>query len=162
GDLATDNDARRLHETGAPAVQVATGTVCHLEASMVGRAAEAMGLDGLDLLFIENVGNLVCPASFDLGEDYRVVLLSVTEGEDKPLKSPVVFERADIVVISKIDLAEAVGFETTAPATALAVRQARRVGVENFSMLVAHVLVPPAMEAILGSPVNRVQGFLAA
>src|SRR5262245_39081034 len=114
GDLATDNDARRLHEAGAPAVQVATGTVCHLEASMAGRAAESMGLDGLNLLFIENVGNLVCPASFDLGEDSRVVLLSVTEGEDKPLKYPVIFERADIVVISKIDLAEPVGFDRDA------------------------------------------------
>jgi hydrogenase nickel incorporation protein HypB len=114
GDLATDNDARRLHETGAPAVQIATGTVCHLEADMVGRAAEALGLDGLDLLIIENVGNLVCPATYDLGEDVRVVLLSVTEGEDKPLKYPVIFERADVVVISKIDLAEAVGFDREA------------------------------------------------
>jgi hydrogenase nickel incorporation protein HypB len=114
GDLATDNDARRLHETGAPAVQIATGTVCHLEADMVRRAAEALGLADLDLLIIENVGNLVCPASYDLGEDLRVVLLSVTEGEDKPLKYPVVFERADVVVISKIDLADAVGFDRKA------------------------------------------------
>jgi hydrogenase nickel incorporation protein HypB len=114
GDLATDNDARRLHETGAPAVQVATGTVCHLEADMVARAAEALGLDDLDLLFIENVGNLVCPATYDLGEDLRIVLLSVTEGEDKPLKYPVIFERADIVILSKIDLAGAVGFDREA------------------------------------------------
>ena len=86
GDLATDNDARRLRESGAPVVQITTGTVCHLDAEMVGRALGQMDLGGLDLLIIENVGNLVCPASYDLGEDLRVVLLSVTEGEDKPLK----------------------------------------------------------------------------
>ncbi|MGE3821682.1 MAG: hydrogenase nickel incorporation protein HypB [Isosphaeraceae bacterium] len=111
GDLATDNDARRLQETGAPAIQVSTGTICHLEAEMVARAADALNLEELDLLIIENVGNLVCPASHDLGEDLRVVLLSVTEGEDKPLKYPVVFLSADVVLLSKIDLADAVGFD---------------------------------------------------
>ena len=114
GDLATDNDARRLRESGAPVVQITTGTVCHLEAEMVGRALGQMDLGGLDLLIIENVGNLVCPASYDLGEDFRVVLLSVTEGEDKPLKYPPMFNAADAVIISKIDLAEPCGFEREA------------------------------------------------
>src|ERR1039457_6891424 len=107
GDLATDNDAQRLRESGAPVVQITTGTVCHLEAEMVGRALKALDLKDLNLLIIENVGNLVCPASYDLGEDLRIVLLSVTEGEDKPLKYPPMFQSADVVVISKIDLAEA-------------------------------------------------------
>jgi len=111
GDLATDNDARRLREVGAPAVQVTTGDVCHLDAEMVARAVERLDLDALDLLVVENVGNLVCPAGYDLGEDLRVVLLSVTEGEDKPLKYPLVFRTAQAVVVNKVDLAEAVGFD---------------------------------------------------
>lgn len=111
GDLATDNDARRLSETGAPVVQIETGGLCHLEADMVARAARALGLDDLDLLFIENVGNLVCPAGYDLGEAVRVVLLSVTEGEDKPLKYPTAFQKADAVVVSKVDMSEAAGFD---------------------------------------------------
>jgi hydrogenase nickel incorporation protein HypB len=111
GDLATDNDAQRLRESGAPVVQITTGTVCHLEAEMVGRALRQLDLAGLNLLIIENVGNLVCPASFDLGEDLRVVLLSVTEGEDKPLKYPPMFQSADVVVISKMDLAQACGYD---------------------------------------------------
>ncbi len=110
GDLETDNDAVRLHAAGAPSVQIATGTVCHLEAEMVARAAEGLDLPGLDVLIIENVGNLVCPASWDLGEDVRVVLLSVTEGEDKPLKYPRIFKGADVVIVNKLDIAEAVGF----------------------------------------------------
>jgi hydrogenase nickel incorporation protein HypB len=125
GDLATDNDARRLRQAGAPVVQITTGSVCHLEADMVARAAEELDLDGLDLLIIENVGNLVCPASYDLGEGLRVVLLSVTEGEDKPLKYPVAFQGAGVVVVSKIDLAEAVGFEREA-----AMQNIRRVAPE--------------------------------
>ncbi|MEB3317321.1 MAG: hydrogenase nickel incorporation protein HypB [Cyanobacteriota bacterium] len=116
GDLATDNDARRLREAGLPAVQITTGQACHLEAAMVHRGLDALAAAGhppesLDLLLIENVGNLVCPAAFDLGEDLRLVLLSVTEGEDKPLKYPATFHSADLVVISKCDLAEAVGFD---------------------------------------------------
>ncbi len=113
GDLATDNDGRRLEEVGIPVVQITTGTICHLEADMIARASREMDLDGLDLLVIENVGNLVCPASFDLGEDLRVVLLSVTEGEDKPLKYPTLFKTANVVLISKIDLALAVDFQRT-------------------------------------------------
>jgi hydrogenase nickel incorporation protein HypB len=110
GDLATDNDAQRLRESGAPVVQITTGTVCHLEAEMVARALKQMDLNGLELLIIENVGNLVCPASYDLGEDLRIVLLSVTEGEDKPLKYPPMFQSADVVIISKMDLAQACGY----------------------------------------------------
>ena len=91
GDLATDNDAARLRTAGIPVVQITTGTVCHLDADMVSKAAAQLDLDQLDVLVIENVGNLVCPADYDLGEDLRVVLLSVTEGEDKPLKYPPMF-----------------------------------------------------------------------
>jgi len=114
GDLATDNDAQQLRETGAPAVQITTGTVCHLEAEMVSRAVKQLDLTGLKLLVIENVGNLVCPASYDLGEDLRVVLLSVTEGEDKPLKYPPMFQSADVVIVSKVDLAVACGYDREA------------------------------------------------
>jgi hydrogenase nickel incorporation protein HypB len=111
GDLETDNDARRLRAAGAHAVQITTGTLCHLEAGMVARAAATLDCRSLDLLIIENVGNLVCPASFDLGEDLRVVLLSVTEGEDKPLKYPPIFHGADAVVVTKSDLAAAAEFQ---------------------------------------------------
>ena len=107
GDLETDNDARRLRETSAQAVQITTGTMCHLEAEMVARAVKQLRLDGVQLLIIENVGNLVCPASYDLGEDLRVVLLSVTEGEDKPLKYPPMFQSANAAIVSKMDLAQA-------------------------------------------------------
>lgn len=110
GDLATDNDARRLGQTGVPVRQITTGTLCHLEAQMVADALQGWDLASLDVLFLENVGNLVCPSSYDLGEDLRVVLLSVTEGEDKPLKYPTIFNSADLAVITKMDLAEAVGF----------------------------------------------------
>lgn len=114
GDLATENDAARLARTQAPVKQIITGTVCHLDAAMIDRALEGWNLDELDLLFIENVGNLVCPASYDLGEGSRTVLLSVTEGEDKPLKYPTIFNTADVAVISKIDLAGAVEFDMAA------------------------------------------------
>ncbi len=114
GDLATDNDARRLRESGAPVVQITTGTLCHLEAEMIGRALHEMDLTGLKWLAIENVGNLVCPAAYDLGETLRVVLLSVTEGEDKPLKYPPMFQSADVVLITKIDLAGPCGFNREA------------------------------------------------
>jgi hydrogenase nickel incorporation protein HypB len=114
GDLATDNDARRLARSGAPVRQITTGTVCHLEAEMVRRALEDWDLGELDYLFIENVGNLVCPATFDLGEDLRLVLFSVTEGEDKPLKYPTIFHTADVALITKIDLAAAAEFDRAA------------------------------------------------
>lgn len=110
GDLATENDARRLRGTGAPVVQITTGTMCHLDAGMIARAMGRLTPRALDVLIIENVGNLVCPASFDLGEDLRVALLAVTEGEDKPLKYPPLFHSAQAVVVTKIDLAAAVDF----------------------------------------------------
>jgi hydrogenase nickel incorporation protein HypB len=111
GDLQTDNDARRLRESGAPAIQITTGTMCHLEAEMIARAVEQMDLDGIRLLVIENVGNLVCPAEYDLGEDLRVAVLSVTEGEDKPLKYPLLFKTAQVVLVNKMDIAQAVEFK---------------------------------------------------
>jgi hydrogenase nickel incorporation protein HypB len=111
GDLATENDAARLARSGAPVRQITTGTICHLDAQMIESALADWKLEELDLLFIENVGNLVCPSSYDLGEDLRLVLLSVTEGEDKPLKYPTIFNTADVALITKIDLAEAVEFD---------------------------------------------------
>lgn len=111
GDLATDNDAVRLARSKAPVRQIQTGTVCHLDADMVSKALEGWTLGTLDLLFIENVGNLVCPSSYDLGENLRAVLMSVTEGEDKPLKYPTIFNTADVAVITKTDLAEVVDFD---------------------------------------------------
>lgn len=114
GDLATDNDAARLARANAPVKQIITGTVCHLEAAMVERALDGWDLNGIDYLFIENVGNLVCPSSYDLGEELRLVLMSVTEGEDKPLKYPTIFNTADVALITKIDLAEAVEFDLNA------------------------------------------------
>lgn len=122
GDLQTENDANRVRARGAEAVQVITGEVCHLDAHMVQHALEQLTLRDAGILIVENVGNLVCPAAFDLGERARVVLMSVTEGEDKPQKYPVIFSRADVVVLSKMDLAEAVGFDR-----ARAVENIRRV-----------------------------------
>lgn len=111
GDLATENDAVRLARSGAPVKQITTGTLCHLEAAMVQSALDGLETTTLDFLFIENVGNLVCPSSYDLGEDLRLVLMSVTEGEDKPLKYPTIFNSADVAVITKMDLARAVEFD---------------------------------------------------
>jgi len=114
GDLATENDAARLRRSGARVEQIVTGTVCHLEAAMIQRIIEGWELEALDFLFIENVGNLVCPASYDLGEDLRFVAVSVTEGEDKPLKYPTIFNSADVALVTKLDLADAVGFDRAA------------------------------------------------
>jgi len=114
GDLETDNDARRLAASGAPVRQINTHGICHLDAEMIDKhlgAWEEVALPSLDYLFIENVGNLVCPSSYDLGEKIRVALLSVTEGEDKPLKYPTLFNSADAAVITKIDIAEPCGFD---------------------------------------------------
>jgi len=110
GDLATDRDAQRLSRAASRVQQITTGTVCHLDADMIAAAIKGWPLDAIDFLFIENVGNLVCPASYDVGETARVVLLSVTEGEDKPLKYPTIFNGADFALITKMDLAQAVGF----------------------------------------------------
>jgi hydrogenase nickel incorporation protein HypB len=104
GDLATDRDAARLEAAGIPARSITTGSACHLDAALVHRAMHDLELDGLDLLFIENVGNLVCPAIYDLGQAANVVALAVTEGDDKPLKYPVMFRKADLVLLTKIDL----------------------------------------------------------
>ncbi len=127
GDLATENDAARLARSQAPVKQIITGTVCHLEAAMVQQALEGWNLEDLDFLFIENVGNLVCPSSYDLGEDLRLVLMSVTEGEDKPLKYPTIFNSSDVAVITKTDLSAAVEFDA---ATAARNIQAVRPGME--------------------------------
>jgi len=121
GDLATDNDAVRLARSQAPVRQITTGTVCHLDAAMIEKALDdwhpgGRQLADLDVLFIENVGNLVCPSSYDLGENLRAVLLSVTEGEDKPLKYPTIFNTSDIAVVTKIDIADAVEFDWAAAA----------------------------------------------
>jgi len=111
GDQQTDNDARRIESTGAQAIQINTGSACHLDAHMVYHAIQQMDLKEKSLLFIENVGNLVCPALFDLGEKHRVVIFSVTEGEDKPLKYPNMFHSSDICLISKTDLLPYLDFD---------------------------------------------------
>ncbi len=131
GDLATENDAARLARSNAPVKQIITGTVCHLEAAMVQSALDAWDLTQLDFLFIENVGNLVCPSSYDLGEDLRFVLLSVTEGEDKPLKYPTIFNSADVAVVTKADLAAAAEFDETAARRNI---QSVRPGMETFKV----------------------------
>jgi hydrogenase nickel incorporation protein HypB len=128
GDLSTENDARRLARSQAQVRQITTGTLCHLEAAMVDDAIGDWSLDALDFLFVENVGNLVCPSSYDLGEDVRAVLISVTEGEDKPLKYPTIFHSADIGIVTKLDLAAAVEFDRAAAhANIQAVRPGMRV-----------------------------------
>lgn len=131
GDLATENDAVRLARSQAPVKQITTGTLCHLEAAMVDKALEGWEPKNLDFLFIENVGNLVCPSSYDLGEDLRLVLISVTEGEDKPLKYPTIFNSADVAIVTKMDLATAVEFNWE---TAYANIQAVRPGMKVFQV----------------------------
>jgi hydrogenase nickel incorporation protein HypB len=133
GDLATANDADRLARSQAPVKQITTGTVCHLDADMVQRALEGWALSELDVLFIENVGNLVCPASYDLGENMRLVLMSVTEGEDKPLKYPTIFNTADVAVLTKMDLAAAVEFDLIAARENI---QSVRPGIKMFALSV--------------------------
>jgi hydrogenase nickel incorporation protein HypB len=122
GDIQTDNDARRLARYGFPVRQITTGGACHLDARMVERGLEGWPVEDFEILFLENVGNLVCPTGYDLGEDARAVLLSVTEGEDKPLKYPATFHHADLMVLNKIDLLPYVPFQA-----ALACENARRV-----------------------------------
>ncbi|MDD5300756.1 MAG: hydrogenase nickel incorporation protein HypB [Gallionella sp.] len=122
GDQQTDNDAARIRATGAPALQINTGKGCHLDAHMVGHAVQQLGAKDDSLLLIENVGNLVCPASFDLGEAHKVVILSVTEGEDKPLKYPDMFRAADLMLLNKCDLLPHLTFDAD-----LAIEYAHRV-----------------------------------
>jgi hydrogenase nickel incorporation protein HypB len=114
GDLATENDAARLKRATPNVRQITTGTICHLDAQMIEKALDGWQLDALDFLFIENVGNLVCPASYDLGEELRLVMLSATEGEDKPLKYPTIFNGSDVAIITKMDMAEAAEFDVAA------------------------------------------------
>ena len=154
GDLATDNDARRLQAAGLTAVQITTGQACHLEAPMVAEGLhrlhhQGISLEQLELLVIENVGNLVCPGAYDLGESLRVVLLSTTEGEDKPLKYAPIFHGADLVLITKIDLAEAVGFDRAAAT-------AQPLGAGLIAPALAADLAPcPTCLAELHDPGNR-------
>ncbi len=122
GDLQTENDARRLAKFGFPVKQITTGGVCHLDAGMIERHLADWKLEDLDLLIVENVGNLVCPASYDLGEDAKIVLLSTTEGEDKPLKYPAIFFKSELMLLTKIDLLPYVPFKAE-----LAHENARRV-----------------------------------
>ncbi len=110
GDLQTEEDSKRIEEAAVPVVQINTGTACHLDANMVQKSLSALPIESTDVLFVENVGNLVCPASFDLGEHLKVVLLSTTEGEEKPLKYPPIFHAADCVCINKIDLLPYIDF----------------------------------------------------
>lgn len=133
GDLATDNDAQRLGRAGVPTKQITTGTVCHLEAEMIAESLQDWRINELDFLFIENVGNLVCPATWDLGEELRIVLFSVTEGEDKPLKYPTIFNTADLAVITKMDLAVAVEFNGAEARSSL---QSVRPGIETLEVSV--------------------------
>jgi hydrogenase nickel incorporation protein HypB len=157
GDLATENDARRLARSEAPVKQIVTGTICHLDAAMIQNALADWNLSDLDALFIENVGNLVCPSSYDLGERLRLVLMSVTEGEDKPLKYPTIFNTADVCVITKMDLAGAVDFDLIAARENIqAVRPGMRtmelsvksgLGVDAYlQFLRTHVSEPVAVE----------------
>ncbi len=114
GDIATERDADRLRALGIPAVQILTGGACHLDARQVRKVMDEARLPGFDILFIENVGNLICPTSYDLGEDFKVALLSVAEGDDKPFKYPAIFARAEVTVVTKIDLLPHVSFDLAA------------------------------------------------
>jgi len=114
GDLQTENDARRLARYGFPVQQIVTGGVCHLDGKMIERALAAWPLESMDVLLIENVGNLVCPSSYDLGEEAKIVLLSVTEGEDKPLKYPSMFLKSSLLILTKVDLLPYVPFDIAA------------------------------------------------
>jgi hydrogenase nickel incorporation protein HypB len=161
GDLATENDAARLRRSGARVEQIVTGTVCHLEAAMIQRIIEGWELESLDFLFVENVGNLVCPASYDLGEDLRFVAISVTEGEDKPLKYPTIFNSADVALVTKLDLAAAVDFDrAAADANIQAVRPGMEVvrlsarsgeGMDGFLALLERQLAETRAARVAGS-----------
>jgi hydrogenase nickel incorporation protein HypB len=171
GDLATENDARRLARTGASVKQIMTETIGHLDADMVQNAIADWTLTDFDILFIENVGNLVCPASYDLGEQLRLVLMSVTEGEDKPLKYPTIFNTADVCVITKMDLAAAAEFDLqSARENIHAVRPGMRImelsvksgqGVEDYMAFLDSKLVVQKnhmdLQLTIENPVNLVR-----
>ena len=156
GDLETQADAEALRPAGAPVVQITTGTVCHLDARMVSAAVDTLPKEGVRLLFIENVGNLVCPASFDLGEAHRIVLLAATEGENKPLKYPPIFHGARAVLISKTDLAGPAGFDLALARAAIAqvapeaeiieISARTGEGLDAWVSLLDHLLAPDAEE----------------
>jgi hydrogenase nickel incorporation protein HypB len=146
GDIQTDNDARRLSRWGFPARQITTGGACHLDARMIEQALEGWSLEDLDLLFIENVGNLVCPACYDLGESAKIVVLSVAEGEDKPLKYPAIFFKSELLLLNKVDLLPYVPFDL-----AQARENARRVHPELAILEVS---------ALTGSGLDAWQGWL--
>ena len=156
GDLATENDAQRLARAGAPVKQITTGTLCHLEAAMVESALGEWSLADLDFLFIENVGNLVCPSSYDLGENVRLVLMSVTEGEDKPLKYPTIFNSADVAVITKMDLAAAAEFDSAAAHRSIAAVR------PDMTMLGVSAKTGQGMAEYLGYLESRRESFRAA
>jgi hydrogenase nickel incorporation protein HypB len=158
GDLATENDARRLARSQTPVRQITTGAVCHLEAAMVEAALadSEWNLAELDFLFVENVGNLVCPASYDLGENLRLVLMSVTEGEDKPLKYPTIFNTADIAVLTKMDLAPAVEFDRDA---AIRNIQSVRPGMQIIEVSAKTALGMDGCVAMLQARVPEVDAF---
>ena len=160
GDCATDNDAVRLSRSGAPVRQIVTEGMCHLEAEMIAKHLVDLPLSQLELLVIENVGNLVCPTSFDLGESSRVVLLSTVEGEDKPLKYPATFAAADIVVITKVDLADAAGFDRAAAYDAIRTVNAGAPIVETSARHAAGV--DDLLELLLGSPTEQVTASAGA
>jgi hydrogenase nickel incorporation protein HypB len=160
GDCATDNDAIRLARSGAPVKQIVTEGMCHLEAHMIAEHLDGFVLDDIDLLVIENVGNLVCPTSFDLGEAQRVVLLSTVEGEDKPLKYPATFAAADVIVITKADLAEAAGFDRAAAYEAIRTVNASAPIVETSAR--RGVGLDELLDLLLGSPTEQVTASAGA
>jgi len=133
GDLETENDAERIRQKGVPAVQISTGSACHLDAHMVHTALHDLDIDDVDIVFVENVGNLVCPASFDLGQHLNVTLLSTPEGHDKPAKYPVMFRAADLVLITKCDLLQVLGDFDTAYAEDCLRQLASRAPLMNMS-----------------------------
>lgn len=174
GDLETENDAMRVRAKGVPAIQITTGSACHLDAHMVHSALHKLSLDGIDIVFIENVGNLVCPASFDLGHHRNVILLSVTEGDDKPAKYPVMFRAADLVMLTKIDLlpvlddfdpqrAEDALRDLANPAPVIRLSARRNTGLETWiawlreELTVERQRVKPQRDAHAGS---RTEGLL--
>jgi hydrogenase nickel incorporation protein HypB len=150
GDLETERDAIRIREAGIPSMQIVTNGVCHLEAQMIQQAFGHFSVEGLDLLVIENVGNLVCPAAFDLGEDYRVTLLAATEGDDKPRKYPRMFLTSELMLISKSDLLPYLPFSPEA-----AIRDAREVNPE-IEALTLSSLTGEGMDAWCGWLLSRV------
>ena len=152
GDLATENDAARLQRATPNVKQITTGTICHLDAQMIQKALDPWDIGPVDFLFIENVGNLVCPSSYDLGEELRFVLLSATEGEDKPLKYPTIFNSSDVAIITKMDLAEAAEFDLAAARRNI---QGVRPGMQIFEVSSKTGLGMDALVAFLEAQLSR-------